>query len=75
MISVLIEKSHITAKLFDFLVSCMWALSNEDLFKHLLSKFQFIKCIVDFYYDVNTTITDVDVLKFISRKDLLRYST
>jgi hypothetical protein len=28
---------------------------------------------VDSYYDVNTKITDVDVLKFIPRKDLLRH--
>jgi hypothetical protein len=30
---------------------------------------------VDSYYDVNTKIKDVDVLKFIWKKDLLRYST
>jgi hypothetical protein len=30
---------------------------------------------VNSYYDVNTRITDVDVLKFISRQDLLRHST
>jgi hypothetical protein len=43
----------------------------------LLSKILIYKMYysVDFYYDVNTKITDVDVLKFISKKDLLRYST
>jgi hypothetical protein len=40
MISVLTEKSpgYTIVKLFDFLVSCIRALNNEDLFKHLLSK-------------------------------------
>jgi hypothetical protein len=55
----------------------MRALNNEDLFKNLLSKILIYKMYytVDSYYDVNTKITDVDVLKFISKKDLLRYST
>jgi hypothetical protein len=77
----LIEKSprYTAAKLFDFLPSCR-ALNNEDLFKHLLSEILIYKI---YYYvhsyfdefDVNTKISYVDVLKFISRKDLLRYST
>jgi hypothetical protein len=68
---------YTTAKLFDFLPSCMRALNNKDLFKNLLSKILIYKMYntVDSYYDVNTKITDVDVLKFISKKYLLRYST
>jgi hypothetical protein len=65
----LIEKSprYTTAKLFNFFPSCMRALNNEDLFKHLLSKILIYKMYytVDSYYDVNTKIKDVDVLKFI----------
>jgi hypothetical protein len=74
-----LEKSlrYTTARLFDSLPSCMRALKNEDLFKHLLIKILIHKmyCTVDSYYDVNTKITNVYVFKFKARKDFLKYST
>jgi hypothetical protein len=54
----------------------MRALNNNDLFKHLLHKILVFKMyynIDSFYSDIDSSITDV--LKFMLKKDLKRYST
>jgi hypothetical protein len=51
-------------------------LKNDMLFKNLLKKLLVDK---EYYnnkefYDPNFKITDSDILKFVSKKDLIRYS-
>jgi hypothetical protein len=72
--SNIVEKSphYCSAKLYDFLPQNIRNVTNRDLFKILLKKILLKKSYynVTMFYNKDTMITQADVLKLISKKDL-----
>jgi hypothetical protein len=65
-----------TDKYYDNLPSSLWNLKNDMLFKNLLKKLLVDKEYYNIkeFNDPNFKITDSDILKFVSKEDLIRYS-
>jgi hypothetical protein len=53
----------------------LWNLKNDTLFKNLLKKLLVDKEYynINEFCDANFKITDSDILKYVSKKDLIRY--
>jgi hypothetical protein len=76
--STFFEKSphYNSAKLFNYLPRILRDINNVTLFKNLLKKILISKVYydIDSFYNNDTKITDPDVYKFISKKDIEKNS-
>jgi hypothetical protein len=62
------------AKFYDNLPSIMRNLKNDTLFKNLLKKLLKEYYNINDFSDPNFKITDIDIHKFVSKNDLIKYS-